>query len=103
MINKRKQVSMAVLACLVFIVDGLMIAGCWMEAQSAEQKLEHAHKVIDHIEAIDPVAQSLGGHTRRYISTGNEASLQALAESEAKIQKLLNELSTLVADDLQQQ
>ena len=96
---KRKQASLTFLACLVFLFDGVAMAGCWMQIQAAQQRREHAHRVIEHLEAFDSAATSLGSYARRYIDTGSEADLASFSAREDGIHRLFDELAVMVYDD----
>ncbi len=100
---KRKQAIIAVLACLAFVLDGLIITTCWIKTQSVQKRLEIRHRAIEQFGQIESTAASLGSYAHRYVLNANQSSLEDYYRSELKLQNSLEALQAIISDDKEQQ
>jgi signal transduction histidine kinase/CheY-like chemotaxis protein len=99
----RKGVWLAIFTCMVFVLDGLAIMGCWQQSARAEKKVEHSHLVIEQLKGIESSVQSLGSYVRRYIQSGNTGVLRDYYRSEATAQSLLDFVGMLIVENPEEQ
>lgn len=100
---KRKQALIAGLACLVFILDGLMVTGCWIKTQSIEKRLEQRHRVIEQLGKIESAAQAMGSYAHSYVLNASDSSLESYYTSEVQVLNLVEALRMLISDNKVQQ
>jgi len=94
----KKQATISALACAVFVLDGLTIAACWIQAQAAGQRLEARHELIERLEAIESTAQRLGTITRTSVTGEGKSSPQDFEQAESKLHSLVDSLPPITSE-----
>jgi signal transduction histidine kinase/ActR/RegA family two-component response regulator len=92
------QTAMAILASAVFALDGVALAGCWIESHRAEKRVEEGHRVIEQLQNIETSTQKLGSYAHRYVNNGGDAAfLRDYHAAEDGTENLLHTMRTLLA------
>jgi signal transduction histidine kinase/ActR/RegA family two-component response regulator len=91
------QTAMAILASAVFALDGVALAGCWIESHKAEKRVEEGHRVIEQLQNIETNTQKLGSYAHRYVNNGGDAAfLRDYHAAEDGTENLLHTMRTLL-------
>jgi signal transduction histidine kinase/ActR/RegA family two-component response regulator len=90
------QTAMAIVASAVFALDGVALAGCWLESHKAEKRVEEGHRVIEQLQNIETSTQKLGSYAHRYVINGGDAAfLREYHAAEDGTESLLHTMRTL--------
>jgi signal transduction histidine kinase/ActR/RegA family two-component response regulator len=92
------QTAMAILASAVFALDGVALAGCWLESRKAEKRVEEGHRVIEQLQNIETSTQKTGSYAHRFVTNGGDVVfLRDYHEAEDGTQSLLHTMRGLFA------